>query len=91
MLSKDENVGFTKIKERKVILLQNESQTMKSSALLIFLREDFTFLFQSRKVVSPLHNPYVMNNSLILLCAFPTFLFEYITSKMQLNKTNSIL
>lgn len=43
MLSKDENVGFTKIKERKVILLQNASQSIKSSALLIFLREDLLF------------------------------------------------
>jgi hypothetical protein len=45
MLSKDENVGVTKIKEGKVILLQNASQSMKSSALLIFLREDFAFSF----------------------------------------------
>lgn len=78
MLSEDENVGVTKIKERKVILLQNESQSMKSSALLISLREDFTLIFSSKveKVASPLHNPYVMNHSLILLCAFPTFLFR---------------
>ena len=45
MLSKDENVGFTKIKERKVILLQNASESIKSSALLIFLREDLLFPF----------------------------------------------
>jgi len=53
------------------------TQSIKSSALLIYLSEDFTFSFRNKKVASTLHNPYAMDHALVNISTHPNISFNY--------------
>lgn len=52
------------------------TQSIKSSALLLYLSEDFTFSFWNKKVAS-LHNPYAMDHTLVNILTRAKIWFNY--------------
>lgn len=53
------------------------TQSIKSSALLLYLSEDFTFCFLNKKVASNLHNPYAMDHTLVNILTRAKIWFNY--------------